>query len=33
MINLVVITGIIMLGFTVAALAAVNYYEKLLMKY
>ena len=33
MMNLVILTGVIMIGFTVAVLAAVNYYEKLLMKY
>ena len=33
MMNLVILTGVIMIGFTAAALAAVNYYEKLLMKY
>ena len=33
MINLVVITGSLMMGMTAAAIAAVTYYDKLIMKY
>ena len=33
MLSIVIITGSLKMGMTVAAIAAVNYYDRLMMKY